>query len=66
MTSQADFDQFDYNDDDDDDDDEFDNSLECKSTRMPMQSGVYYPRLASQFYKDFLVCVYHGVKGTPR
>ncbi|KAG6745749.1 hypothetical protein POTOM_050253 [Populus tomentosa] len=66
MTSQADSGQFDYNDDDDDDDEEFDNSLERKSTRTPRPSGVYNPRLASQFYKDFPVWVYHGVKGTPR
>ncbi|KAL9374936.1 hypothetical protein Peur_031815 [Populus x canadensis] len=63
MTSQADSGQFDY---DDDDEEEFDNSLERKSTRTPMQSGVFNPRLASQFYKDFPVWVYHGVKGTPR
>lgn len=31
-----------------------------------MHSGVYNPRLASNFYKDFSVWVYHGVKGTPR
>ncbi|KAJ6868384.1 ABC transporter G family member 16 [Populus alba x Populus x berolinensis] len=65
MTSQADSGQFDYNDDDDEKE-EFDNSLERKSTRTPRPSGVYNRRLASQFYKDFPVWVYHGVKGTPR
>ncbi|WOG84563.1 hypothetical protein DCAR_0103747 [Daucus carota subsp. sativus] len=59
---------FDYNDDDNDED--FDNSLErSKTVNTPMHmqtSGVYNPRLASQFYKDFSVWVYHGVKGTPR
>ncbi|XP_021909434.1 ABC transporter G family member 17-like [Carica papaya] len=53
-----------------DDEDEFDNSLERKSkiaqTPMSMQSGTYNPRLASQFYKDFPVWLYHGVVGTPR
>lgn len=59
-----------YEDDDDDDDDDFDYSLERKTIRTPMhtQSGVY-PRLASHFYKDFSVWLYHrvkdGVKGTP-
>lgn len=62
---------FDYYDGDDDDD-EFDNSLErSRTVNTPMHknmisSGVYNPRLASQFYKDFSVWVYHGVKGTPR
>lgn len=65
MTSQADSGQFDYNDDDEEEE-EFDNSLERKSTRTPRPSGVYNRRLASQFYKDFPVRVYHGVKGTPR
>ncbi|XP_071692140.1 ABC transporter G family member STR-like [Rutidosis leptorrhynchoides] len=48
-------------------DDEFDNSRERKvaHTPMQMQSGAYQ-RLASQFYKDFSVWVYHGVKGTPQ
>ncbi|XP_057472440.1 LOW QUALITY PROTEIN: ABC transporter G family member STR-like [Actinidia eriantha] len=57
---------FDYNEDDDDDN--FDNSLERKSIRTPMRmhSGVYNTRLASQFYKDFSVWIYNGVKGTPR
>ncbi|CAK7349556.1 unnamed protein product [Dovyalis caffra] len=64
MTSQADSGQFDYNEDDDEE--EFDNSLERKSARTPMQSGVYNPRLASHFYKDFPVWVFNGVKGTPR
>ncbi|XP_044465342.1 ABC transporter G family member STR-like [Mangifera indica] len=66
-TPQSDFGQFGYNDADDDDD-EFDNSLERKSvvTPMTMQSGVYNPRLASQFYKDFSVWLYNGVVGTPR
>ncbi|CAB4281414.1 unnamed protein product [Prunus armeniaca] len=58
--------QFDY----EDEDENFDNSLERKSvhqTPMHLQSsGVYNPRLASQFYKDFSVWIYHGVKGTPR
>ncbi|KAF3437819.1 hypothetical protein FNV43_RR20575 [Rhamnella rubrinervis] len=50
------------------DDDDFDNSLERKTayTPMSMQSGVYNPRLASHFYKDFSVWIYNGVKGTPR
>uniref|UniRef100_A0A7N1A998 ABC transporter domain-containing protein n=1 Tax=Kalanchoe fedtschenkoi TaxID=63787 RepID=A0A7N1A998_KALFE len=52
----------------DDEDDDFDKSLERKSNRTPMHkpnSGVYNPRLASHFYKDFSVWVYNGVKGTP-
>ncbi|KAK7320168.1 hypothetical protein RJT34_04902 [Clitoria ternatea] len=66
--------QFSYRDevDDDDDDDNFDKSLERKSVQTPrnMTSGVY-PRLASQFYKDFSakdfsVWLYNGVVGTPR
>uniref|UniRef100_A0A162ALI2 ABC transporter domain-containing protein n=1 Tax=Daucus carota subsp. sativus TaxID=79200 RepID=A0A162ALI2_DAUCS len=60
---------FNYDDDDDDDDDDFDNSLErSKTVKTPMHmqsSGVYNPRLASQFYSDFSVWIYHGVKGTP-
>lgn len=60
----------DYEDEDDDyEDEDFDNSLERKSVQTPMQhfaSGVYNPRLASQFYKEFSVWIYHGVKGTPR
>ncbi|XP_059641563.1 ABC transporter G family member STR-like [Cornus florida] len=59
--------QSDYNDERDDDDD-FDNSLERKAVQTPMHmqhSGVY-PRLASHFYKDFSVWLYHGVTGTPR
>ncbi|GFZ12299.1 hypothetical protein Acr_23g0006840 [Actinidia rufa] len=58
--------QFNY--DEDDDNDNFDNSLERKSVRTPMRmhSGVYNTRLASQFYKDFSVWIYNGVKGTPR
>lgn len=57
--------EFNYEDEDDDD---FDNSLERKTahTPMSMQSGVFNPRLASQFYKDFSVWIYNGVKGTPR
>ncbi|KDP44294.1 hypothetical protein JCGZ_22923 [Jatropha curcas] len=64
MTPRTDSERFDF---DFDDDDNFDNSLERKTvpTSMHMQSGVY-PRLASQFYKDFSVWLYHGVKGTPR
>ncbi|KAJ9549094.1 hypothetical protein OSB04_021637 [Centaurea solstitialis] len=56
---------FDYHDGESDD--EFDNSRERKmaNTPMNMQSGAYNPRLASQFYKDFSVWIYHGVKGTP-
>ncbi|KAK7358114.1 hypothetical protein VNO77_00035 [Canavalia gladiata] len=65
--------QFSYRDEEEEDDDEnFDNSLERKSVQTPrnMPSGVY-PRLASQFYKDFSakdfsVWLYHGVVGTPR
>ncbi|XP_028795935.1 ABC transporter G family member 17-like [Neltuma alba] len=78
-TQPADSAQFSYNihgdlDEDDDDDEDFDNSLERRSVHAPtantMISGVY-PRLASQFYKDFSakdfsVWLYHGVVGTPR
>ncbi|PRQ45607.1 putative polar-amino-acid-transporting ATPase [Rosa chinensis] len=61
----------DYDDEEDDEfeDENFDNSLERKSIQTPMQhfrSGIYNPRLASHFYKDFSVWIYHGVKGTPR
>ncbi|KAM0980206.1 hypothetical protein ACFX2J_015791 [Malus domestica] len=60
--------RFDYEEADEDVED-FDNSLERKSVHMtPMHhqnSGVYNPRLASQFYKDFSVWIYHGVKRTP-
>ncbi|PIA26628.1 hypothetical protein AQUCO_09100058v1 [Aquilegia coerulea] len=57
---------FDYYDDEDDDED-FDNSLERKiqTPMTTMHSGVYNQRLASHFYKDFPVWLYHGVKGTP-
>ncbi|KAL8041794.1 hypothetical protein ABFX02_09G007000 [Erythranthe guttata] len=60
-----------FENDDDDDEDEFDASLERKSkaaaqTPMNPSSGVYNPRLASHFYKDFSVWIYHGVTGTPR
>ncbi|KAL5549605.1 hypothetical protein UlMin_004836 [Ulmus minor] len=55
-----------YNEEDDDDDDDYDNSLERRASHTPGHSGVYNPRLASQFYKDFSVWVYHGVTGTPR
>nr|UZH45528.1 ABC transporter G family member 19 [Morus alba] len=69
MTHRLDsFGQFSYNEDDDEDAD-FDNSLERRASHTPMlQSGVYNanPRLASQFYRDFSLWVYHGVKGTPR
>ncbi|XP_068661407.1 ABC transporter G family member STR-like [Aristolochia californica] len=51
--------------DDEDDDDDFDNSLGRRS-QTPLHSGVYNPRLASHFYKDFSVWLYHEVKGTPR
>lgn len=56
-----------YYGNDNDDEEEVDNSLERRSMQTPMnmQSGVY-PRLASHFYKDFSVWLYHGVKGTPR
>ncbi|CAM8937010.1 unnamed protein product [Rhodiola kirilowii] len=53
---------------DDEDEDDFDKSLERKSIRSSIHnanSGVYNPRLASHFYKDFSVWVYNGVKGTP-
>ncbi|KAI7986257.1 ABC transporter G family member 19 [Camellia lanceoleosa] len=55
--------QFDY----DDDDDDFDNSLERKSAPTPMHpsSGVYNSCLASHFYKDFSIWLYHGVTRTP-
>ncbi|KAK0588034.1 hypothetical protein LWI29_033163 [Acer saccharum] len=70
-TPKLDSSQIDYYDDDDDDDDdnEFDNSLERKTvaaTPMNMQSGVYNHHLASHFYKDFSVWLYHGVVGTPQ
>ncbi|KAH9763387.1 ABC transporter domain-containing protein [Citrus sinensis] len=64
MTPGANSTQFDYYDDDDDDDEEFDKSLERKTAATPiinMQSGAYNNRLASQFYKDFSVWLYHGV-----
>ncbi|XP_050216718.1 ABC transporter G family member STR-like [Mercurialis annua] len=66
-TSRADSGQYGY-DDDDEDDDNFDNSLERRTMPTPMNlhSGVYQPRLASQFYKEFSVWVYNGVKGAPR
>ncbi|KAM4114434.1 hypothetical protein ACJW30_04G068200 [Castanea mollissima] len=63
----ADSSQSDY-DEDDEDDENFDNSIERtipSHTPMHQQSGVFNQRLASQFYKDFSVCLYHGVKGTP-
>nr|XP_043606123.1 ABC transporter G family member STR-like [Erigeron canadensis] len=65
-TSGANSNTFDYHENESDD--EFDNSRERKvaHTPMHMQSGVYHPRLASQFYKDFSVWLYHGVKGTPQ
>ncbi|CAK9158638.1 unnamed protein product [Ilex paraguariensis] len=52
---------------DDDDDDNFDNSLERRPVQTPMNmnSGFYNQRLASHFYKDFSVWLYHGVKRTP-
>ncbi|KAG6675927.1 hypothetical protein I3842_15G129300 [Carya illinoinensis] len=69
MTSQPNSGKFEYDDEDDDDDDDedFDNSLERKGVNTPisMHSGVYNPPLASNFYKDFPVWLYHGVKGTP-
>ncbi|KAF9587031.1 hypothetical protein IFM89_039717 [Coptis chinensis] len=53
-------------DDDDDDEEDFDSSLERRGqTPKAMPSGVYNQRLASHFYKDFSVWLYHGVKGTP-
>lgn len=60
-----------YNDDEEyqDDDDDFDNSLErsrMNQTPTMNKSGAYHPQLASQFYKDFSVWLYHGVKGTPQ
>ncbi|KAL3512156.1 hypothetical protein ACH5RR_024873 [Cinchona calisaya] len=66
LTPRADLGSFDY--DDEEEEDDFDNSLERRTMQTPMnmQSGVYNPRLASQFYKDFSVWLYHGVKGTPR
>ncbi|CAO2187694.1 unnamed protein product [Urochloa humidicola] len=50
-----------------DEEEDFDNSLERKS-HTPLHTGTstYHPRLASQFYKDFSVWVYHGVTGTPQ
>ncbi|KAJ8752728.1 hypothetical protein K2173_007038 [Erythroxylum novogranatense] len=52
-----------------DEEEEFDNSLERRTMRTPMNmrsAGAYNPRLASHFYKDFSVWLYHGVTGTPR
>lgn len=70
MTPRADSVQFESRIGDDDDDDEFDASLERKrkmpQTPMNMHSGVFNPRLASHFYKDFSVWIYQGVTGTPR
>ncbi|XVF50429.1 hypothetical protein PTKIN_Ptkin04bG0099300 [Pterospermum kingtungense] len=73
VTPRSESGQFGYRDDDDEDEDEeeFDYSLERKAsfrpqTPMSMQSGVYNPRLASHFYKDFSAWVYRGVTGTPR
>ncbi|KAL2462350.1 ABC transporter G family member 19 [Abeliophyllum distichum] len=67
MTSSAGSGQYSYNDDGDDDEN-FDNSLERKTAQTPrsMISGVYNPRLASHFYKDFSVWLYNGVTATPR
>ncbi|XP_004301244.1 PREDICTED: ABC transporter G family member 17-like [Fragaria vesca subsp. vesca] len=59
----------DYDEDDEFEEEDFDNSLERKTIQTPMNhftSGIYNPRLASQFYKDFSVWIYNGVKGTPR
>ncbi|XP_062119407.1 ABC transporter G family member STR-like [Humulus lupulus] len=61
----------DYDDEDDDDDSEdFNKSLERRPPQTPLHSGVFStnqpPYLASQFYKDFPVWVYNGVRGTPR
>ncbi|KAL5815444.1 hypothetical protein ACOSQ3_026225 [Xanthoceras sorbifolium] len=67
-TPKLDSSQMDYYDGDDyEDDNGFDNSLERKTvaTPMNMQSGIYDHRLASQFYKDFSVWLYHGVVRTP-
>ncbi|KAF8378593.1 hypothetical protein HHK36_029941 [Tetracentron sinense] len=65
--TQPDPSQVDYSEDEDEDYDDFDNSLERKiQTPVHMHSGVYKPQLASQFYKDFSVWIYNGVKGTPR
>ncbi|XP_077241865.1 ABC transporter G family member STR-like [Tasmannia lanceolata] len=55
-----------YNtEEEDNNEDEFDSSLKRKS-QTPSHSAVYNPRLASHFYKDFSVWLYHEVKGTPR
>lgn len=60
--------QFKYEVDDDEEeeyeDEDMDNSIERRTTAHT-PSGVYHPRLASQFYKDFSVWLYNGVKGTP-
>ncbi|MBA0621986.1 hypothetical protein Godav_007561, partial [Gossypium davidsonii] len=71
VTNQSQSDRFDYNEDEEEEED-FDYSLERKSSRWqprtPMStshSGAY-PRLASQFYKDFSVWVYRSVTGAPR
>ncbi|GMN46029.1 hypothetical protein TIFTF001_015213 [Ficus carica] len=54
-----------YNDDDAED---YDNSLERRGSHTPVVWSGFNanPPLASQFYKDFSLWVYHGVKGTPR
>ena len=68
-SSQFDFD-YELEEEDEDEDEDFDNSLEritTSHTQMQLHSGVYNPRLASQFYIEFSVWLYHGVKGgTPR
>ncbi|KAG6525126.1 ABC transporter G family member STR-like [Zingiber officinale] len=56
-----------YDYDEEDDEVEFDNSRERKKVAAtPLHSSVYNPRLASQFYKDFSVWLYHGITNTPR
>nr|CAD1831389.1 unnamed protein product [Ananas comosus var. bracteatus] len=60
----SDHESYDYNDDDDDDGG-FDNSLERRVQMTPSVNGAYNPRLASHFYKDFSVWLYHGVTRTP-
>ncbi|PIN27041.1 Transporter, ABC superfamily (Breast cancer resistance protein) [Handroanthus impetiginosus] len=71
ITSRSESGQLDRSKDNEDEEDKnFDASLERKSrtapTPMSMHSGVYNPRLASHFYKDFSVWLYQGVTGTPR
>ncbi|KAK8269120.1 hypothetical protein V6Z11_D11G109000 [Gossypium hirsutum] len=72
VTNQSQSGRFDYNEDEKEEEEDFDYSLERKSSRWQPQTPMStshsgaYPRLASQFYKDFSVWVYRGVTGAPR